>query len=315
MNIPFISGEYIDGNTHYQELIDALRTAFQADKITVPPRHHHQMDDELNTTLLLMPAWAAKSSFGVKLVNIFPQNTDLPSINGLYIHFDGKNGQPLCIIDAKALTTKRTAATSALASQLLSRPDSHSLLVLGTGAMAPELIQAHTSVRPIKQVYVWGRDLKKAEKLCNNLMHQTYSIAAVPDYNTVIHHCDIISCATMSPSPLLHGHHLSPGQHIDLVGSYLPHMREADDDVIHRASIYVDTIKGATKESGDLYIPLKEGTISDEDILQDLYGMCSGTFAGRPSEDEITLFKSVGYALEDLVGGEYFWNKYLESHA
>jgi len=214
-------------------------------------------------------------------------------------------------LDAKALTNKRTAAASALASSFLSRKDSKKLLLLGTGALAPDLIHAHISVRPIEEVYVWGRNIKKAATLADLLKAKNINTQPISDLDEVIPHMDIISAATMSKDPLIKGELVTKGTHIDLVGSYKPDMREGDDVLIQKSSLYVDTIEGATKESGDIVIPLKKELISEDDILGELSSLCSSLEMKRISEDEITFFKSVGYALEDLVAGEYFYQKWL----
>lgn len=310
MSIPYVTGSFIEEHTVYTELVAALREGFKKNEVKVPLRSHFDIESEHSGTLLLMPAWQADQSIGVKLINVFPENKDVPSINGLYVHFDGTTGQPQCIIDAKALTNKRTAAASALASSLLSRIDSSSLLMLGTGSLAPELVRAHASVRPINQVYIWGRNFAKAEKTREFLQEYNFNCTAIENYKSVISEVDIISSATMASDPIIRGASLVPGQHIDLVGSYKPSMREADDDVIRKSKIYVDTIVGATKESGDICIPLSTGVISKEEIIAELYAMCQGDFTGRSSSNDITLFKSVGYALEDLVAGTYYWDLY-----
>lgn len=310
MDIPFISSTFIEEHTDYPVLIRKLRIAFQNNKVTVPLRHHHMIysEDQHLGTMLLMPAWKLDTSLGVKLVNVFPTNKEkgIPSINGLYIHFDGKTGQPQCLMDAKSLTNTRTAAASALASSFLSLPKASSLLMLGTGSLAPELIKAHTSIRPINKVFVWGRNYTKAKKVSNIFSSATFECIPVENYLDYLGLADIISTATMSTDPLVFGEHLRPGQHIDLVGSYLPHMREADDNTIAKSSIFVDTREGATKESGDLAVPLNNGVITMQNILGDLHELCAEK-TGRKTPEEITLFKSVGYALEDLVAGEYYY--------
>jgi ornithine cyclodeaminase len=199
-------------------------------------------------------------------------------------------------MDAKALTSKRTAAASALASSYLSKKNANSLLIVGTGNLSCELILAHASVRPINRVYVWGRDFQKAEKIANQLQDR-FTIEAVENIADAITKVDIISCATLSREPLISGELLQEGQHIDLVGSFKPNVREADDVARQTADIYIDT-PVALKESGDLI------GIEAEDICADLYQLAKGGHRGRSNDRQITLFKSVGHALEDLVAAK-----------
>ena len=235
---------------------------------------------------------------------------NLPSIQGIYLFMDSVKGEVKAILEAKSLTVKRTAAASALASSFLSRTDATSMLMIGTGALAPNLIKAHASVRPIEKVYVWGRNREKADLICNELKNEEFEIKAVDGIDEKIREVDIISCATLSKTPLVLGKYLKAGQHVDLVGAYKKDMREADDQVVSRASIFVDTFQGGPKESGDIVIPIEKGIITEKDIKSDLFGLCSGRHKGRSHRNEITFFKSVGHALEDLVAATYFYNKY-----
>ncbi len=296
----FIDKEKIEQLLDYTSLISALKEGFKSD-IIAPIRHHHDFKNPkecVDSTLLLMPAWQESEFLGVKLVTVSPNNTkyDLPAINGLYVLFDAHKGGVEAILDGKALTTKRTAAASALASSYLSKKDASSLLMIGTGDLSSELILAHASVRDIKKVYVWGRSLQKSSKIVNKLKDR-FDIEAVEKIEDVISKVDIISCATLSNEPLVFGRFLKEGQHIDLVGSYKPNMREADDETMEKSDIYIDT-NMALKESGDLK------NVSEKDVISDLYGLCKEQHCGRSSDKQITLFKSVGHALEDLVAAK-----------
>ena len=310
----FLSEKEIENILDFKSLIKTLEDAFAAE-YTVPMRHHHNFvnpSSALESTLLLMPAWDNRNYLGVKLVTIFPENANhsLPTIQGMYLLFDIKTGTPLMRCDAKTLTNLRTAAASALASKYLSRKDSKIMLMVGTGALAPQLIKAHASVRPIEKVYVWGRNFEKAKMLAKNCDSAGCEYKAIAAIESVIAEADIISCATLSKKPLIKGHWLQPGQHLDLVGSYQKHMREADDEAVLKSSVFVDTLQGAPKESGDLFIPLQNGIIKMEDINADLFKMCSSendTF--RSNEKEITFFKSVGHALEDLAAASLAFEK------
>lgn len=292
-------------------LVNALEEALQAAAITTPLRHHHHYG--ANNTLLMMPAWQDGRDMGVKLVTVTPENrqSGRPSIQGVVVYFNAQSGAPLALLDAATLTRKRTAAASALASRYLSRKNSDSLLLLGTGALAPELILAHTAMRPIQQVFVWGRSHDKAQALCEQFQGQQFSCEAVEHYRELAREVAIISTATMATQPLLTGHELAQGQHFDLVGSYKPNMREANDELIKGTRIFVDYPQGAMKESGDLCQPLASGVITEAAICGSLGQLAKGECSGRQTTTENTLFKSVGFALEDLVAARFYYERYL----
>lgn len=302
-----ISAEQIHAGLDYPALIEALRDMFR-DGCEMPVRHHHQIEvpGAPDATLLLMPAWQPGREIGVKVVSVFPGNgdRDLPAIMGQYLLLDGETGAPRALLDGQALTVRRTAAASALAAGYLARPDAARLLMVGTGALAPHLIQAHAAVRPIREVVVWGRRSDRAQAVVDglDLPHIEFSVA--DDLAAAVGTADVVSCATISVDPLIQGDWLRPGQHLDLVGAFRPDMRESDDVAVTRARLFVDTRAGALKEGGDLAIPLSAGVISETDVLADLYDLTRGDAAGRVADDDITLFKSVGAALEDLAAAQ-----------
>ncbi len=286
----------------YRSLVKALAQGLKQ-KIQVPPRQHHDYNQTRarSCTLLMMPAWIPEQYLGLKVVTVTPGNQaqNLPTIQGHYLLYAATNGRPLASIDAPTLTNLRTAAASALASSHLSREDSETLLILGTGSLAPFLVRAHASVRPIRRVLVWGRDPAKAEALVGTLGDQ-WHVEACPSIQEAMQIADIVTAATMSPRPLVLGREVRPGQHIDLVGAYRPDMREGDDDLIKKAKVYVDTLDGIW-ESGDIAQPLHAGLITKEDIQGTLISLSRGQREGRGSPDEVTVFKSVGHASEDLI--------------
>lgn len=309
-----ISDQFINDNTSYTELIAEIRNAFVSTSIEVPARHHHNFTnpkENVNSTLLLMPAWNPGKEAGVKIITVSPNNGnfDLPSIQGTYIYLDAHKGNVKAIIGAKALTAKRTAAASALASSFLSKKNASSMLMIGTGVLSSNLILAHTSVRDIKNVFVWGRNSSKAQTICEDLTNEKFAISVVKEIKEVISEVDIISCATLSKKPLVLGKYLKTGQHIDLVGAYRTDMRESDDEVINKSEVFVDTYQGL-RESGDIIIPLQNGILTEEDIKADLFELCSREKQGRQNDQEITCFKSVGHALEDLTGARYYYKKF-----
>jgi len=310
-----ISSEFIEENTNFMELIGEIELHFSTNEVLVPMRHHHDFPNpaiQADSTLLLMPAWNPSKNAGVKIVTVSPENGqfDLPSIQGTYIYFDAIKGNIKAILEAKSLTVKRTAAASALASSFLSRKDASSLLMIGTGALSINLIKAHAAVRPIKEVFVWGRSFEKAQTICDQLKEEVFRCSAIQTIEEKISEVAIISCATLSKTPLVLGKHLQAGQHVDLVGAYKKDMREADDETIAKATVYVDTFQGGLKESGDIVTPLQNGTLKVADISADLFQLCSQQKKGRSTSKEITVFKSVGHALEDLAAANYYYTKY-----
>jgi len=291
----------------FDSTIEALRQMFRSG-CALPMRQHLSVPvpGGRDASLLLMPAWQAGRHIGVKLVTSFPDNGEqsLPSVQGTYLLLDGKTGRPLVLMDAPALTARRTAAASALAAKYLARPDAERLLMVGTGALASHLIEAHASVRPIKHVLVWGRSLEKAKKLAQRLSRRRLALTATDDLANAVRGADIISCATMARDPLILGHWLKLGTHIDLVGGFTPEMREADDEAVKRARVFVDTREGALKEAGDIVQPIRSGALREDDVAGDLFDLTRGSRAGRRYYDQITLFKSVGTALEDLAAAQ-----------
>lgn len=294
----------------YPALIEALRTAFR-EGATVPTRSHHTVSTTgADATLLLMPAWSSAAQqageIGVKIVTVHPDNggRGLPAVHGLYLLIDGETGQPRALLDGPTLTARRTAAASALAADSLARRDAASLLLVGTGVIAEQLAHAHAAVRPIAKVAVWGRNAANAAALADRLCAAGMRAAAVDDdLPAAVGEADIVSCATLSKAPLVQGDWLRPGQHLDLVGGFTPEMRETDDAAVTRARLFVDTRDGAFKEAGDIVDPMRRDIIAEGDVEADLYDLCRGTHAGRGEggAGDITLFKSVGTAIEDLA--------------
>lgn len=310
MNIPWISAAELDAMLSYSVVIDSLDRAFRL-KVEVPERGHFDLparDGQPESTLLLMPAWHLPNSLGVKLVTVTPGNAqrDLPAIQGVYVLFDAPTGQPILLVDAPRLTVWRTAATSALAARYLARPDTRSLLIVGTGTLAPELVKAHAAVFPLQQIWVWGRSAEKADQLAQRLASDfpAMIVQTTSSLAETVPTVDLISTATMSSDPLIAGKYIRPGQHLDLVGSYKPTMRETDDEVITRARIFVDERKPGGYTGGDLAIPIREGVIGPQAVEADLFDLCNQRVTVERRKDDITLFKSVGHAIEDLAVAE-----------
>ncbi len=301
------SADEVHAALNYGRLIDALREAFRRDGEPMPVRQNYEVGAAgAPAYLLTMPAWRRGKAIGVKLVTVFPDNArrGRGTVSSLYVLMDGETGVPRAIVDGDALTSRRTAAASALASSYLSRSDSRTLVMVGTGHLAPYLAAAHCAVRPISRVLVWGRNASRALALSTELTTQGIAAEPVETLRTAMLEADIVSCATTSTVPLVLGRDVRPGTHVDLVGAFRPHMRESDDETVIRSSVFVDTYDGAFAEAGDLLQPIAAGRWSREMVRAELKELVTGTKAGRQSADEITLFKSVGAAIEDLAAAE-----------
>ena len=289
----------------WPQLIEAIETMFRGG-CEMPVRHHHEVTvpGERDATLLMMPAWVPGTYMGVKILSVFPDNStrSLPAIFGTYLLSSGKTGEMLAAVEGGELTARRTAATSALAAKYLARPDASSMLMVGTGRLSLNLVQAHATVRPISTFHIWGRNVASAEKTAAEARQMGLNAFACADLKAGVRDADIVSCATLSSEPLIMGEWLKPGAHLDLVGAFKPSMRESDDEAIRRASIFVDTFDGALIEGGDIVQPLEAGVLQRQDIKAELADLVSRRQKGRQNDNEITLFKSVGAALEDLAG-------------
>ena len=303
-----VSAEEVHQLLDYPSLAAALREMFRAG-CEAPLRHHHTIanpaPDGAPGTLLLMPAWRSGGPLGVKIVTVFPDNArlSLPAVYGTYVLLDAATGAPRALLDGTALTLRRTAAASALAADYLARPDCAVHLMVGTGALAPHLVAAHATLRPIRETRIWGRDPAKAAALAARLTASGIAAAPAPDLARAAATADIVTCATLASKPLIRGEWLRPGSHLDLVGGYTPRMREADDAAVRRARVYIDT-EAALSEAGDIVQPLQSGVLARETIAGDLFGLSRGECEGRRDPSEITLFKSVGTSLEDLAAAE-----------
>lgn len=287
----------------FERLIPALAALF-ARGCEVPPRHVHEVAVPGGTpfTSLIMPAWIPGRYYGIKTINIAPGNAQrgLPGLHASYLLHDGATGVPLALIDGDVITARRTAAASALAARYLARPDAHRLLVVGAGRIARLLPQAYRAVREIGQVEVWARDSAKAQVLAAEFRAQGFAARAVSDLPAACNAADIVSCATLATAPVVHGAWLRPGTHLDLIGSFTPAMREADDACFAGASLYLDT-EEALKKSGDLTGPLQRGVITPADVRGTLATLSRLDRPARRDHEERTVFKSVGLALEDLA--------------
>ncbi len=287
----------------------AALDAMLKDDVAAPLRANHPIDvpGEAAATLLLMPAWRSGRRIGVKLVTVFPGNAlrDERAVGAVYVLFDARNGAPLALFDGEELTARRTAGASAYAANRLARADARHLVLVGSGRLARGLVEAHRMVRPIERVSLWGRTPEHAQAAAAAMVKDGLPVTAVRDLERAVREADIVSCATLSTEPVVYGAWLSPGVHLDLIGAFNARMRETDDDAIARADlIVVDSRVAALAEGGDIVQAMKSGVIGEADIASDLAALARGTHPGRTRADQITVFKSVGFALEDLAAAE-----------
>ena len=308
-----VSREEIDRALDFPSLIAALRSMFASGTVA-PERHHHALADH-GPVHLLMPAWtddapAPGSFLGTKIVNVFPGNGvhGLPAVMGTYLLQSGETGEPLAAIDGTRLTHWRTAAASGLAADYLARPDARHLVMVGAGALAPFLVRAHAAVRPLDRVTIWNRNRVGAERVAAALGDARWAVAVADDLRAAVEDADLVSCATLSTVPLVEGAWLRPGTHLDLVGAFTLGMREADDEALRRAHLFIDT-ESALTEGGDVAIALAGHAIGRDHVLATLAELCSGRHAGRGTAGEITAFKSVGTAIEDLAAAMLVWGR------
>ena len=287
----------------FDRLIPALRSLF-ASGCTVPQRHVHEIVNagSLQFTSLIMPAWLEGQYYGIKTINIAPGNArrGLPGLHASYVLYHGLTGVPLALIDGDQITTRRTAAASALAASYLARADASRLLIVGAGQIAALLADAFRAVRPIEQVAVWARSPAQAERLVGSLQARGIPASTAGSLEAAVRQADIVSCATLATQPVIEGRWLQAGAHLDLIGSFTPAMREADDDCFVGASLFVDT-EEAFEKSGDLLGPMQRGVLRASDLCGTLATLSRGEAPGRRTAAERTVFKAVGTALADLA--------------
>ena len=312
----WISEEFIKENITYQELIKALKLAFRQDEVECPPKlaydYSSNTNKEDNNTLLFMPAWDNQSYFGVKLITATPTNKaqKLPYLNGLYILFDAENGMPLVSMDAKLITNMRTAATSVLASDYLAKDNASRVLIMGNGNLSSAYIEAYASKPGIDSIYLWGRNFERTKDVIASLsINNSIQIEAVQDFEELIKEVHIISCITSSYKPIVDIRHISNGQHLDLAGSYTADMLEVTTEVVADCSVYTDNYNITVGHAGELVNAIKEKKLSVADIRGDLKSLCKDDKIKRASQNENTLFKSTGMAIEDLIIASMIYSK------
>lgn len=299
----------------YKGLVPAIRQAHLGGM----PRHSDRsIYEEPNAeghpdSLIILPAWEPDEGILAKLVTSFPNNKSrhgISNVNSIYVYINAETGVTEAVIEGEAVIFRKTSADSALGSQLLSREDSENFLMIGAGALAPYLVRAHLSVRPdLKRIQIWNRTAANAEAMVELMDSMGIKAEVASDLDSAVSEADIISSATMASEPHLKGDLLKPGTHVDLVGSFTPEMRESDDDVMRRATIFVDH-RQTTTRSGEFLGPFQRGVISKDDIQADYFELCKKTHNGRSSEDEITLLKNGGGSHIDYYVAKYLMDRH-----
>jgi len=316
-----ISAEQVHQNLNFEELIPLLKHSFSR-PFSMPQRQVHELDVEQSDNhdaFALLPSWN-EEVIGNKMFTYFPDNAkkhDLPGLFSKVMLFKRQTGEPLALVDGTSVTYWRTAAISALASQLLSKEDSKNLVLFGTGNLASYILKAHLTVRNLTQVTLWGRDSEKVSALIDTFTTQYPDITfnASVDLDVEVANADIVCCATGAKTPLFDGNKLSPGAHVDCLGNHIKDARECDTTTVTRARVFVDSLTNTLAEAGELLIPIAEGAFNKDDIVGELADMCKTPSLLRQSPEEITLFKSVGTAISDLVGAHLVVEKVSKAEA
>ena len=277
-------------------------------------------DDADNIShFFIRTGWQPEKAVGAKVITVFPRNNrarERPSIQAVYILFEGVTGSPVACLDGTVLTWLKTAADSALGSQLLSRSDIASMLIIGAGQMAPHLVRAHCEIRPsIQRLQICNRNLDQAEALSRQLAQDLpgVDVTVATDLEQAVRGAELVCSAIATEEPVLRGEWLQPGAHIDLVGAYTPSMREADDECLRRGRLFVDARETTLHQIGELMIPLASGVISEADVLADLSDLCQQKHPGRDRDDEITIFKNGGGGHLDLMCARLLHQHYQQA--
>lgn len=294
----FLTDHQVRAATNVPEVIRAIGKAFARDfhsTLKMPVRTQMEMGA---TILLLMPCHDTElNAAGVKIVTVNPQS----GVNATYALLEPATGKTLAVMEANYLTDIRTAATSAVATNLLARPEAQTLGIFGSGRQAKAHFRVLPQVRPFRRFLVCGSGRSDLIGFCKMMKQEQGIDLEQVNAETCARESDVICTCTTSHQPLFDGRLLQPGTHLNLVGAFQPHTREVDDETVRRARVVVDIYEGALAEAGDLLIPIHGGLINRDHILADLHELASGKSKVRSAPEDITLFKSVGCAVEDLI--------------
>ncbi|MFN3172337.1 MAG: ornithine cyclodeaminase family protein [Hyphomicrobiales bacterium] len=294
-----VTRETVAGKLRWADIIDALYEGHQRPKAEIGDQLLSRGQD----ALLSRAAWIDGLGFAVKSVSVMANNAaaGLPTVQGGMLIFEDRTGALEAVIDSDLVTEWKTAGDSALGAKLLARPDSQTYLILGAGVVAESLAHAFMDTFPtLARIEIWNRTAGNAKSLAQKLAKDGLPASAVDDLPAACARAGIISTATMAKAPILLGEWVGEGTHIDLIGAFKKDMREADNGLLQKGRVFVDSFETTLDHIGELMVPLAEGAIERGDVLADLYGLVAGSFE-RTSGDEITIFKNGGGAHLDLM--------------
>lgn len=292
-----ISFEEADPHLNWTAIANAMHAGHLLPKATIGDL----LLQEAPNALLNRGAWIPGLGMAMKSMSVFPENKELPSIQGGVLVFDDKDGSLKAIIDGILVTKWKTAGDSVLGARLLANPEPKTHLMIGAGTVAASILDAYHEVFPsIENFIIYNRTQEKAQSLAQQLNSKIPGIKVATDLQSACGEADIITSATMTISPIINGDWIKPGTHVDLIGAFKPNMREADDTLMRKSEIFVDSLETTIGHIGEIDIPLQEGTIAKEDILGDYYDLCTGNVK-RSSDTSITLLKNGGGAHLDLM--------------
>ena len=289
----------------YPLLVDALAQGLQ--QFAETPARSFFSPNQDASCVMIMPAWRPHQMMGVKLVSVWPENNAKgeSAVSAVYVLISCLDGRPLAVLDGTELTLRRTAAAAALAAKRLARENSETLAVLGTGSLSVPLVQAHTDTMRFKNVLVWGRQFYKAQLVVNQLRELGIEVRAMSDLHKTLAMSDVVAVATTATEPFLKAAWVRPGTHISLVGAFTPQMAEAEPGLISKSQLFADCRASVLEKGGEVFQAIEQGLILDSDIIADLAELTAQSDRSwRNDAQAITVFKSVGFALLDLIAAE-----------
>jgi ornithine cyclodeaminase/alanine dehydrogenase-like protein (mu-crystallin family) len=318
LDLRVISGPDLRQLLPYPDCVEAVAGAMRAvssGRTLMPLRQIMRLPSGQGA-LGMMPGYLGDPEcFGIKLLSLFPGNpaVGLSSHMGLYLLCEAGNGRPLALMDASVLTAVRTAAASVVATRALAREDSQVLAIVGTGEEACSHIEAFRAARPFERLLIWGRRPAAAQALAERSRRQgAWEVEVVPSVRDALAAADVVCTVTSSPDPLLFGADVRPGTHLCLVGSSIPTTREVDDDCVAMSRFFVDYRGSALAQAGELLHAIRERRVTESHILAEIGEVLNGATPGRRSSDEVTVYKSLGVAAQDLAAAMLVYRRAVE---